>query len=676
MADDAGFGSFAAAPPPTGGGDVDVFGAFAAAPEAGAITDEFASSSASNDRGAGGSDATLHTAVEGDTFAAFSVVSPADGSGGVGSGSSDIFGAFTSDTAAAAAATVPPLHAAAAAPAEGLPTSAAASATASVDGDLFGSNLSGSAGAAPVVPSLATGGVDLFGSVTRSTSDAAPVSPVRDAVATSLSDDVPSLPPPTTFATLDGGLSGSLSTESSSDPALAPTQETTACLDLFGSVSSSSENDIEIRHKHSRPISSTRTPSPDPIPSSIANPMLTGPFSTAEVPAPSVLNISGGSDSGGTGDGDFETIIPAPIPSPVQAAPAGESWGDFGTTMPAPTPAPAAAAAGESWGDFGTAAATGGGGSDGDIGCFEPPIPAAAAIPTATAPVSIPKATVEESWIGETVGAVLTGTPLEIRHKIQTIIEGAQIADLSSGASPGSALASLSEGSSAPLWQKCSSEAALEAKAVAWRYSASERVLAAHTGVDLNLITAAKDRVDERPAFAAALDGDACMAVLMPTSGGGSGSIVSAPALLMPTSAAPTLAPTLAPASLDVLGGGLAGLSSPLDSAVGTAQFDLDLSALGSLGNSSFGTGDVSRSTSVGSSEDVLNLFAASPSRPSASEEVGSAEGAGELNLTALFQQGSPSRRNADGVRAMSAQAQPITDGLPDYSFMLQTVLA
>ena len=290
--------------------------------------------------------------------------------------------------------------------------------------------------------------------------------------------------------------------------------------------------------------------------------------------------------------------------------------------------------------------------------------------------------------MGETVGSVLQGTPLQIREKIQTILEGAQSSTGSSIFDSGGAIAPLSDGAGAPLWQKCSAATALEAKAVAWRYSAAERILAAHTGVDLNLITAAKDRVDERPAFAAALDGDAPMAVLMPTSGSGGG----APALLMPIAVAPTIAPMLAPAplSLGVLGGGLGALS-PLDSlnsAASPPPLDLDLSALGSLGSlgslgGSSGSGDaggVSRSTSVGSSDDALNLNqwmssdASLSAVPAVPEETEPAEN--QLNLNVLFQQGSPTRRNADGNRALSAKAQAIIDELPDYGFMLQTTFA
>ena len=125
-----------------------------------------------------------------------------------------------------------------------------------------------------------------------------------------------------------------------------------------------------------------------------------------------------------------------------------------------------------------------------------------------------------------------------------------------------------------------------------------------------------------------------------------------------------------------------------LNSAASPPPLDLDLSALGSLGSlgslggssGSGGAGGVSRSTSVGSSDDALNLNqwmssdASLSAVPAVPEETEPAEN--QLNLNVLFQQGSPTRRNADGNRALSAKAQAIIDELPDYGFMLQTTFA
>jgi hypothetical protein len=181
------------------------------------------------------------------------------------------------------------------------------------------------------------------------------------------------------------------------------------------------------------------------------------------------------------------------------------------------------------------------------------------------------------------------------------------------------------------------------------------------------LITAAKDRVDERPAFAAMM-GDEPMAVMMPTGnqgGAGGGGAAAVPGMLMPTMQCPT-SPSAPPLDLR------------RTSSSEAPALDLDLSAFGSFGA---GPDSGAGSSGLNGSDDFLSLqlgemgVDSSPSRP-ASNAALTEEVAGGLNLTVLFQQSSPTRRGADAGPPVSPATHALLDALPDYSFLFKTVLA
>jgi hypothetical protein len=222
-----------------------------------------------------------------------------------------------------------------------------------------------------------------------------------------------------------------------------------------------------------------------------------------------------------------------------------------------------------------------------------------------------------------------------------------------------------------------------------WSRSATEKVLAANTGVDLHLITPIHQSVGEVPVFAAGLDADNLMAVMdvmMPiTSNGGGiygGASSSAPAHLSePLALAPRLSyaednPFMPKAPAEATKG-----ATP-PSAEGS--FELDLSMLGGLEGPSNPdkVTTTHRTSSVASSSETVDDFLNLATLDLAGGRHSTASATmGGMDLTALYSSSgatstaTSSRRDADSSLDMSASAMAMLDQLPDWSYMLATML-